>query len=364
MNCTSIHSAPQIHSSFRRLVIRLSSLGDVILASSFLQTERAAHGVDWVVAEEYAELLEGHPKIRNLWKYDRRTGLKAWIRLCEKLRNENYDEIIDLHSSLRTAIARVLFFFWTLRGPTPRWIRVSKSRIRFYGYILFKNSWPKSWRPQAWVERYSHLGGGKGSSRPDMTHLLRCSSKTENEHWRNEPTLCVMPSSRWSGKRWDTQKFFEVLRQQKRLPIILGSNEDSASHRLVELLKKAGSRYVAGVGAWNLVETAHVLAQSDGYLGNDTGLAILAEAVGTPAIVVFGPTTPESGFGPWRPESRPVEAALACRPCGKDGRFCYRLSRRHLCLSGLASDSVVSILNQDPAWKLESLERRKPEWNR
>jgi hypothetical protein len=48
------------------------------------------------------------------------------------------------------------------------------------------------------------------------------------------------------------------------------------------------------------------------------------------------------GFGPWREQSRAAgDSQLACRPCGKDGRRCYRPVKKYLCLSGLDAADVA-----------------------
>src|SRR5262245_39688011 len=101
----------------RVLIFRLSSLGDVVLSTAALSVARLApleEGpfVDWVVSTEFTQLLEGHPAVRKVIPFDRKGGLPAWLKLCQELYAEGYAEVIDLHSSLRTALARLLFFIW------------------------------------------------------------------------------------------------------------------------------------------------------------------------------------------------------------------------------------------------------------
>ena len=71
------------------LMIRLSSLGDVILAASSLSVvQPSGTQVHWVVSKEYASLLRGHPAITKLWEFDRKSGLKGWLSLCGELARE------------------------------------------------------------------------------------------------------------------------------------------------------------------------------------------------------------------------------------------------------------------------------------
>src|SRR5690349_21043092 len=112
----------------RILILRLSSLGDVILSSAALEVERLSHmGIDWVVAPEFSEPLQGHPKISSLIVFERKTGLRGWFRLCRRLWQSNYAEVLDLHVSLRTWIMRFLFWIWG-RGKGPEWRLLSKQR--------------------------------------------------------------------------------------------------------------------------------------------------------------------------------------------------------------------------------------------
>ena len=156
-----------------------------------------------------------------------------------------------------------------------------------------------------------------------------------------------MPSSRWDGKKWPVDKYFEALKKLSYFPVILGSKSDTESFLLSQKLKDAGIAHLSGVGKWNLPQTAKILAHSQGYFGGDTGLAHLAEAVGTPARIIFGPTTPEMGFGPWMKESQSIGLSLSCRPCGKDGRHCYRVTQKYQCLKGLSPDQVLKFFPKD-----------------
>src|ERR1044071_3450050 len=117
--------------NLKRLVIRLSSLGDLILSTSVLGGLPIGERVNWLTSQEYVGLLQGHPSIERVWPFDRRGGLGAWVRLCRDLWGAGYDEVLDLHCSLRPRIARLLFVGWSLRHgrPGPRWRVLHKGRL-------------------------------------------------------------------------------------------------------------------------------------------------------------------------------------------------------------------------------------------
>jgi ADP-heptose:LPS heptosyltransferase len=331
----------------RVLIFRLSSLGDVVLASSVLNSTAFKYAsVDWVVSNAFSSLLQGHPKIHRLWSFDRTQGFEGWRALCRELHEQGYDEIYDLHRTLRTRLARVFFYLWKNQA---QWKVVSKERFQTFGYFFFKKAWPKSLRPLPWLRRFRELLGEREDrvGVPDLTHLLKEKNFFDEfqTHVR-EPYVCVMPSSHWAQKQWPVQNYLEFIRSQALFPVILGTLKDEASVLLVDSLKKENIPFFDGVGRWSLPEVSVVLSSAKAYFGSDTGLAHMAEALGTPAWVIFGPTAPDSGFGPWREQSQTLEQNLWCRPCGKTGRFCLRPVNRYQCLQGFEVRELEAQLSE------------------
>ena len=340
----------------QRLILRLSSLGDLILATSALEALPSGEKCDWLTSKEYREFLQTHPKINRLLEFDRKSGLSHWIQLCRQIWESHYDEIYDLHRTLRTRMMRILFYFWSLKEwrALPRWRSVSKQRWRLYAYFLFKGLWPRKLRPTPWVKKFSQvIPSGKApivGMGPNLSYLLLQEQfPSELQEFLKEGRarfLCVMPSSRWPGKNWLTSRYVEVLRELPFPAVILGSQSDVASRDLCLALEQAGISHFNGIGRWNLRQTAHVLKNSLGYLGSDTGLSHLAESLNVPAHVIFGPTTPGIGFGPRLPQSNAIESSIWCRPCGKDGRHCFRVTARYACQSEISSSQVLSSLTK------------------
>lgn len=349
----------------KKLILRLSSLGDVILACSALEAfpnrspsnpdfhTRSDSPLHWVVAHEFRSLLENHPKIHRIFGFQRSSGLNGWWKLCRELWEEGYTEVYDLHCSLRTRLLQFLFLYWSVvEGRRfPRWKTISKQRLRLYSYFIFKRALPKSFRPDLMVQRFSRCVGGTGDERPNFSHMIKNESLPkaliEQSAAFGGRYVCVMPSSRWDGKKWPVTHFVDVLRSLKALPVILGTRRDPESLELCQVLAAHRIAHYSGVGEWDLPQTATVLAYSAGYLGVDTGLAHLSEAVGVPVLTLFGPTVSDMGFGPWRPESKVIESSLWCRPCGKDGRYCFRPREKYKCMKTLYPEKVRALLESE-----------------
>ena len=81
----------------------------------------------------------------------------------------------------------------------------------------------------------------------------------------------------------------------------------------------------AGMADLSLPEVSALAARARLFVGNDSGIAHMAAAVGAPAVVIFG----SSNVAHWRPWARsPAEVVLEemeCQPC--HGYFCEKFER-------------------------------------
>ena len=91
-----------------------------------------------------------------------------------------------------------------------------------------------------------------------------------------------------------------------------------------------------------LRETAELLAVAGGVVANDTGLAYVAAAVGTPTLILFGPT-PHTNLGRLPSNVRVLRTGLECEPCWFNARF-RACAGRIDCLAQVPIDAVVCSL--------------------
>jgi len=94
----------------KTVVFRLSSIGDIVLASPLLRVMRASAGpkarIDFVVKKEYAELVKFSHHLSVVHEFDETRGFRGLQELRDALRAEEYDLIVDIHNSLRTIYLR------------------------------------------------------------------------------------------------------------------------------------------------------------------------------------------------------------------------------------------------------------------
>ena len=133
------------------------------------------------------------------------------------------------------------------------------------------------------------------------------------------------------------------LKGSKKISIFGAKSDLSDSQFLEEVCDKFGVEYENYTGHLNLRTTAIYLSKMNLFIGNDSGLGHISEALGVDSFVFFGPTVEEFGFTPWRSRSRVFSSDLGCRPCSKHGKNPCRFEDM-LCFNGIDFDKFDSEL--------------------
>ena len=110
----------------------------------------------------------------------------------------------------------------------------------------------------------------------------------------------VHPFATAAGKTWDARGFVEVaqhLKQSGLEPVFIGGGNDDFSP----------FREFRTVSGGPLSEIKRLIAGASLYVGNDSGPAHMAAALGVPAVVIFS-ASDAAIWGPWRSASEVVVA--------------------------------------------------------
>jgi ADP-heptose:LPS heptosyltransferase len=128
------------------------------------------------------------------------------------------------------------------------------------------------------------------------------------------PVLVVAPGSGAREKNWPLPSFAAVIgwwRDQigGKTVVVLGPAEEERGG--LEPILLPGCTVARGL---TLAELAAILARSDLYLGNDSGVTHMAAALGIPTVALFGPSDAQK----WRPQGKRVRILkheIECAPC-------------------------------------------------
>jgi heptosyltransferase-2 len=315
--------------------VRTGALGDVVLATALLAPLRARFPgarLEWLTEAPYVPLLAGLPElaaVHPLWRPGRGVPRPAPLR--------GFDLALDLQGRARTAaLARAAAADGVaLHAPE----RDPRAAVR----ALFAEVPPLPSLPAR--ERYAEALAPLGLGPPGPTRV----SAGREAVRRAEALLAglppgrrrvaVAPGARWASKRWPAARFAalaDALGAGGHAVVLAGGPPD------VEVLapfRAALTRPLAAdLSAQPLEVLAAALARVDLLVSNDSGLAHVAAAAGTPVLALFGPTSPER-WGP-PPPGRALSLGLGCAPCSDQGTQACPLGH-HRCLGDLAVESVL-----------------------
>ncbi len=318
------------------LIIRLGRLGDLVLTAAMTrETKRAFPDatITFVTAPVYesvARLLPGIDTVVPIPK----TGLSELRETVAASLPDSFDWIIDLHGNARSK---------TIAGA----IRADR-----------RSTYPKDSmrrRILVWFKR----GRGKGAPvwRRYLAPLERAGIAPEYSPPALLPVsgsgvpgaIVLAPGAGRPTKQWPINKFADLSKKllesfpDRSLVVALGPGEEDLGARL----DPDGNDRIRKLVAAPLSALACHLRDAAVVVSNDSGLLHFAEAVGTPVVALFGPTTEELGFAPAGTRSTRIEKDLACRPCSLHGsQTCPLPDRSHRCMEEISVDEVLAAVRE------------------
>ena len=316
------------------LVIQTAFLGDVVLTTPLLSVLAERHGpVDVMTTAAAASLLETHPAVRSVIRYDKHGADRGWggfRRLVADLRARRYATVYLPHRSMRSA-ALALF-------------SGARERIGFADSAASLTYTRRERRPAGGheVERLVSLAGADRVSAPVTLHLS-AGDHEQAEHWLSARGIkpgfvALAPGAIWATKRWPY--YPDLAAALDRPVVIIGGADDAPLAQAI--ITAAPGRTASAAGVLSLRASAALIQRAAVLVTNDSAPLHLATAVGTPVVAVFGPTVPEFGFGPRRPGDITLgHAELACRPCSRHGPQRCPLGH-HRCMRDLSVETVAA----------------------
>ena len=315
------------------LIIRFSSLGDVLLATPLIRLLRARFPnsqIDFLVRTEYADLIRFNPNLSRVIEFNIKHGFPALRQLRKNIRDQEYDVILDIHRSLRSRYLTFLLRWNPLSGTKVYGIRKNQF-IRFL-LVKFKINLYKKFYGRiipVW-EKYVRTAAPLGIT-ADEGHLeLYLSGNSESQLNKDlqkllsEDYILIAPGAKHFTKRWPAKYFTWLILEIHRkyqLPTILAG--DASDIPVVEeILSGLPSEIATSLaGELSILQTAEVIRRAKLVISNDSGLMHVAAAFQKPLIAIFGSTVEELGFFPNSNGAQIVEnEGLYCRPCSHIGR--------------------------------------------
>jgi heptosyltransferase-2 len=331
---------------FRRIaVLRLSSLGDVILALPVVRALHEAYPearIDVWVKEEYQDVVRGASGVHHVRALERDARrLEDLVSMSAEL--EDCDLIVDLHGNART---RLLTF--RQRAPV---LRAPSYRMRRWRWVRARWTRPAP-TPHA-LERYAQALQPIGltvSGTPAVV-VDEAAERWGRDFEASWPSpgprpVALAPGARHWTKRWPEEHWLALhaaLAEQGHRQVVLATREDRARFPALagQVESTAGSRWVEEP----LARVAALLPYCAAAVTGDSGLMHLAAARGLRVVAMFGSTAPELGFAPAGEGHAVLCRHEPCQPCTLHGLD--RCPKTHFrCMRQLRAETVEAAVRE------------------
>jgi heptosyltransferase-2 len=324
----------------RILVVRFSSIGDVLLTTPLLRALARRHPearIAFATKRELAPLISNNPHVAAVFALEPHESV---TQFAARARTWKPDYGLDLHGSLRSRALRVLV--------PARWSGYTKRKIARTLLIAAKVDLYGDPTPVA--ERYFQAAR-RLDVRPDGAapeFHLSDRARERVAAWLGEraldatPLAAMAPGAAHATKRWPVASWTalaERIGAAGLRPIVLGGPADRG------LAQQLASVATTAAGEFSLQDTGALLERARVLVSGDTGVMHMATAVGTPVVALFGPTVRHFGFFPYAAPSVVLERPLDCRPCSAMGSARCPMGH-HRCLVDIAPADVAAAVRR------------------
>ena len=339
------------------LILRLGAVGDVVRTLPALKALKESYPfsrITWVVEEPSRGLLEAQPEIdkvvlfprkrwmdgikspRNVWK----TIGEMW-RFVAGMREQKFQVVLDFHGVLKSGLISIL-------SGSPRRVGFERRSSKEWNF-LFSNI--RVSVPAGRISRFEKnfvllrglgLEANVGNHREKL-HIPKADWEYVESFFSRLPTpirrplIAIHPgtSHKTSYKRWLPGRYGQLADRLIRhlgasVIFTWGPGEMEWVENIQRNMKEPS---VLGPRTESLTQLGEVYGRCDLYIGGDTGPMHIASMMGTPVVVIYGPTDPvvnEPLGRHWK-----VRKEVSCSPCRK------RSCKERTCLKAVAVEDVL-----------------------
>ena len=326
----------------RILVIRLSSIGDVILTTPVLKAFKEKYPesiIDFLVIDKFKDAISLSPYVDNLLLFnkEKNDGLSNLIKFAKELSKNEYDYVFDLHSKFRSKIITfILSKFYKVKSYTYKKRAFWKSILVNLKLIKYEvdNTIIKNYFSAFKDFELKYQG-------EDLNFSFEPELKNKFEEYKGHIAFAVGASK--ETKKWTVEGFGKLAKKLyeaygKKI-ILVGGKED---YERCDTIEKISENSVINLaGKLSLKETGALLSQAKFLLTNDSGPFHIARGVGCKTFVIFGPTSP--GMFDFGENDVLVYNKIECTPCSLHGdKVCPK--KHFKCMKELSYETVFKII--------------------
>ena len=292
------------------LVIRFSSIGDIVLTTPVLRCLKAKHPdseIHFLTKKSFASVITSNPNVSKVITIN-----KEVKEVSEELKSEGYDFVIDLHKNIRSKQVKA-----TIKSKSSSFSKLNWEKWLLTNFKL--NKMPETHIVDRYFETVNTLG--VKNDKKGLDFFIDANNEVKELPFQNYTALVI--GAAHATKALTINKMVEIVDALNTNFILIGGLGEKG--KAEELMNRSTNKNLFNAcGGFNIEQSASLLNQSQCVITPDTGMMHIASALEKPVISVWGNTVPEFGMYPYIPQNKDlvhiVEVKhLKCRPCSKIG---------------------------------------------
>lgn len=329
------------------LIIKISSLGDVILSTPSIRAIRKRFptaNIKVLVDVKFREILDSCPYINEVITCDFKNRDKniGFLKLAERLRSEDFDISIDLQNNRRSHLIAALSFV--------------KERYGFsngkFSFLLNR----KINMPNKFMDPVEHQGSVLGLlGITGLDKRIELWTTADSDDWAEKllhgswlqknhklVAISLSASKKWKSKNWGINSMAhlaDLLAKKKEVRVVvIGAKENEEEAK--EFIKKVSCNPINVVGKTSIPQLVSLLKRCDVLLTGDSAPMHIAAGINLPFVAIFGPTSPKKHV-PECGKKIILYKEMKCTPCYKS--VC---NKKNNCMNALKPNEVFDALEE------------------
>ena len=317
----------------RVLIIRNGAIGDVVHTTALFRAIKKAYpqiDIDYATSYIPAQLLKDDRDLRDVFVFENYT-YKYFLSLVQKIKNKNYDLIINLQPQLKFNLLCAMTGVKTVKYKKD----FSKHAVANF-FDTAKKELPAMELPNE-LELTNY-------EKHKSFLLQKCQEMT----LRKNVVFNMSATPQRQGRKWLIDYYKELalrlINEYDCNIILTGSADDKElTNKLVNLHENIYDY----AGKYTLSENAAIYSMCDLFISGDTGPLHIASACKKPVCIGMYGSMPMERTGVWGGKHISVNAKdkLDCIPCNR--RICkLKNAQYNPCMEALKPDVIFNIIKE------------------
>lgn len=337
----------------KALIVRLSSLGDVIFNLPLANVLKSnGYEVTWITSEKGIDIVKNNPAVDEAilvplkkWKTQSFIqNLKEYLKIIKYVRSKNFEISIDSQGLFKS-------FIWNaFSGAKRRIASISGREFSFLGGNEIIEKMSTDYNTHA-IKNYLKFAKYLKLEIQEIKAELppasdECKKKVDDllaNIDNTKPIIAIAPATTWEPKHWNKENWKNLIKKLETdyTLIFTGTASDND---LIEYISE--NKHLNIAGKTTVLELAEVFKRSDLVISLDSGSTHLAWASQNPKIISIFCCTPTGLYAPIGESDKyiAISGNLDCQPCHK--RNCPLKENKNLCTLKPGADEVFNSIKK------------------